>query len=74
MCKALQDWAEEERKKGKMEGNLENLRAIINNLKLSAEKAMEVLDIPPEEREKYLELIQENEQELAGVSICQLLF
>lgn len=57
MCKALQDWAAEERMKGKMEGKLENLRAIINNLKLSAEKAMEVLDIPPEEREQYLELI-----------------
>lgn len=57
MCKALQDWAAEERKKGKMEGKLETLRAIINNLKLSAEKAMEVLDIPPEEREQYLELI-----------------
>lgn len=53
MCKALQDWAAEERMKEK----LENLRAIINNLKLSAEKAMEVLNIPPEEREKYLELI-----------------
>ena len=39
MCKALQDWAAEERMKEK----LENLRAIINNLKLSAEFCLKLM-------------------------------
>ncbi len=65
MCQGLLDLREEAREEGKIEGkiegreeaNLENLRAVMANLKVSAEKALDVLNVPPEERTKYLELI-----------------
>lgn len=37
---------------------LENLRAVMTNLDLPAEKAMEVLNVPPEERVQYLQKLQ----------------
>lgn len=62
MCQALKDWAAEERSEGKLEGKIEgkiegrmiSLRAIMENLGLSLEKAMDVLNIPLEEREQYI--------------------
>ena len=53
MCQALKDWAAEERNEGKREGRMISLRAIMENLGLSLEKAMDVLNIPLEEREQY---------------------
>ena len=65
MCKALQDWAAEEREEGREEGiamgkieqQLTNLRALMANMRLSAEKAMDVLNVPLEERARYMELM-----------------
>lgn len=57
MCKALKEWAEEERCAGREEGTLANLRAIMANLNLTAEKAMDALNIPQEEWPQYLEKI-----------------
>ena len=61
MCQALREWADDERREGKIEGRLEekleNLCAIMVNLKLTAEKAMDVLNVPQEERAQYLEKI-----------------
>ena len=58
MCQALKDWAAEERSEGKIEGKIEgrmiSLRATMENLGLSLEKAMDVLNIPLEEREQYI--------------------
>lgn len=70
MCQALREWAEEERKEGRSEGILEgkaegkaegkveqqlaNLQTIMKNLKLTAENAMDVLEIPQEERAQYI--------------------
>lgn len=50
MCKALKDWAEEERREGKLEERVYSLRALMSNLGLTLEKAMDALNIPPEER------------------------
>lgn len=66
MCQALREWAEEERNEGKTEGKIEgkiegrleekveNLRAIMKNLQLTVEKAMDVLEVPQEERAQYM--------------------
>ena len=65
MCQALREWADDERREGKIEGKkegrleekLENLCAIMINLKLTEEKAMDALNIPQEERSHYMELL-----------------
>lgn len=48
----------EERRDGKIEGKLEekreSLRAIMDNLGFSLEKAMDVLNIPIEDRAQYI--------------------
>ena len=70
MCKALQDWAARERREGRQEGRQEgrsegilvgrsegmlaNLHAIMVNLNFTAEKAMDVLNVPQEERAQYV--------------------
>lgn len=58
MCQALKEWAEEERqegrKEGKMEEKTESIRAIMANLNLTVEKAMDVLNVPKEEQAQYL--------------------
>lgn len=50
MCQALKEWAAEERREGK----LESLRAIMENLGFSLERAMDVLNIPMEDRAQYI--------------------
>lgn len=57
MCQALKEWAEEERSAGREEGTLANLCAIMANLNLTAEKAMDALNVPPEEQAQYLKKI-----------------
>ena len=61
MCKALQDLQARGKaegiKEGKLEQQLTNLRAIMTNLKLTAEKAMDVLNVPQEEHRQYLEML-----------------
>ena len=42
---------------GKIEQQLTNLRALMTNMRLSAEKAMDVLNVPQEERAQYMELM-----------------
>jgi len=37
-----------------LEEKLANLRAIMTNLKLTADKAMDVLNVPQEERAQYV--------------------
>ena len=62
MCQGLKDWAAEERREGRLEGKIEgkiettlaSLRAIMGNLGFSLERAMDVLNIPKEERAQYI--------------------
>lgn len=68
MCQALKEWAEEERNEGRNEGRnvgmleekLANLRAIMVNLNLTAQKAMDALNVPQEEREQYMGMLKAN--------------
>ena len=72
MCKAFEDYKEEGRLEGKLEGRLEgrqegrqeervartqqHLKNMLKNLHLTIEQAMDVLEIPEEERRQYLPL------------------
>ncbi len=74
MCRAIEEWAEEERTAGKIEGRLEGklegklegrlegtteaLRNIMDSLKITAIEAMDILKIAKEEQAEYLELIK----------------
>ena len=63
----LESWKEEMIRIGRTEGRaegcefklLENLRAVMTNLNLSAEQAMEALNVPQEERAEYMEKLQQ---------------
>lgn len=55
MCQAIKEMLEDERTEGRAEGVVHNIRQMMKNLKLTAEQAMDVLEIPAEERSKYLE-------------------
>ena len=61
MCEALRDLMKEEleteRTEGRAEGRLESIRALMNNLKLSAEQAMESIGIPKSEFNKYMQML-----------------
>lgn len=61
MCN-LSDYIEEKgiqkgKREGKIEQQLENLRAVMTNLNLPVEKAMDILNVPQEARAKYMEQI-----------------
>ncbi len=61
MCEAVEKYAEECAKErydsGLTQGKLESIRALITNLNLTAEQAMESIGIPRSEYNKYLKLI-----------------
>jgi predicted transposase YdaD len=46
--------------KGKEETTVSNLQTIMKKMKLSAEKAMDFMDIPPEDQPKYALLLKES--------------
>ena len=58
MCKVIEDMRKEERAEGRVEGRaeglLDNISALMKNLSVSAEKAMELLGVPAGEREGLL--------------------
>jgi predicted transposase YdaD len=49
---------EEGRKEGKEIANLNSIKNLMETLDISAEKAMDLVKIPTEEREKYREKLQ----------------
>ena len=51
---------EMEREEGKEEATVSNLQTIMKKMKLSAEKAMDFMDIPPEDQPKYALLLKES--------------
>ena len=55
----LEEGREEGREEGKNEALAVSIRNLMTKLKMTAEKAMEILDIPPEEHEKYALMLKE---------------
>lgn len=53
MCKAVREIRDE----GRIEGRTEDIRNIIKNLKMTAEEAMDVLEIKEEDRERLLAIL-----------------
>ena len=50
---------EEGREEGKELSTVSNLRSLMGKMKISAEKAMDFLDIPAEEQPRYALLLKE---------------
>ena len=44
-------------KKGKINGRIDSIRSLMKQLKISAEKAMELLEIPESERQQIVTLL-----------------
>lgn len=55
MCQGLREWLEDERAEGKAEGRALDIKKIMKNLNISEERAMDILEIPLEERFNYQE-------------------
>ncbi|MCR5143903.1 MAG: hypothetical protein K6B67_01180 [Lachnospiraceae bacterium] len=55
--KAVETCMEEGRAKGRAEERIQSIRSLMKNFKLSAEQAMESIDIPKSENEKYLKML-----------------
>ena len=53
----LKKGIEEGRKAGVEEGRLNSVKALMQNTKISAQEAMRMLSIPPEEQQKLLPLL-----------------
>ena len=60
MCKAWDAHKESGRHEGRQEGKQEalttNLKCIMKNLKVTIQQAMDILEIPDEERSQYISL------------------
>jgi len=61
MCKGMRDLIEDSKKEGIKEGMdkscLDSIKALCKNLHYTADKAMQVLDIPEKERAKYMAML-----------------
>ena len=63
----LESWKEEMIRIGRAEGHiegrveelLENIQAVMNNLNLTAEKAMDILNVRQEDRAAYMQKLQQ---------------
>lgn len=58
MCEALRELFAEELKESREDGISQNIRTMMKNLKMTAQQAMDVLEIPVEERSMYLEKLE----------------
>ncbi|MGM9583332.1 MAG: hypothetical protein ACI3WU_06420 [Phascolarctobacterium sp.] len=57
MCNLSQGVREDGRKEGREEERIKNVKAIMKNVKVSAQEAMKMLDVPSEEQKKLLTLL-----------------
>ena len=61
MCEAVEKYAEKKydygKAEGKEEGKVESIRALMKNLKWSAEKAMESIGVPKSEYPNYMKML-----------------
>ena len=55
--KAMKYWEEEIRQESEAKKCTENIRSLMKTLKLTAQQAMDALQIPPQEQEKYAKLL-----------------
>ena len=60
--KGREEGRAEGREEGRAAEKLSNLKTIMRKMKLSAQKAMEFLDIPPEDQKKYAPLLKESSE------------
>ena len=57
MCKIMEDMCNDVAQKSRAEERIQNIRNAMDSLKISAQKAMEVLKVPPEEQAKYAAML-----------------
>ena len=57
MCKAIEDMREDARNEGARETLVRNVRSMMKNLRISAEQALEALDVPQSERATYIAML-----------------
>lgn len=66
MCQAIREMLEDARTEGRTEGRteakLDVIRKLMKNMKMTAEEAINALEIPENEREYYLQMIEGVEQ------------
>ena len=58
MCQALKEMVEDARVEGRDDNLIDNLKSIMEKLSISAEKAMELLDVPNDKHTYYVEKIK----------------
>ncbi len=54
MCQAIKDIKNDGIKEGRMEGILNSIKSLMKTLNLSAEQAMNALEVPEDKRAYYL--------------------
>ena len=54
MCRAFEEVREQGREQGREQTQLADIMKLMKNLKLTAQQAMEILEIPNADREKLL--------------------
>ena len=54
MCRAFDEVREQDRERGREQNQIENIRSLMENLKMTAQQAMDALGIPMAEQEKLL--------------------
>ena len=57
MCEVMEELREESIQRGVDKNRIENIKIIMRKLKLSAEQAMDFLEIPSSEQAKYIVLL-----------------
>jgi len=57
VCKAMEDMRNEAAEKATEAANLKHIRAIMENLRLSLQQALDALEFTDEEKKKYAKLV-----------------
>lgn len=58
MCKAIQGLMEDSKLEGIEIGQMNSIKSLMAKQNLSADEAMEILDIPEDKRESFKEMIE----------------
>ena len=57
MCKAIKEIKEEGREEGRAETIVDSIHKLMRTMKLTAQQAMEALEIPPADQQRYLTML-----------------
>ena len=57
MCKLIEELQNEARDEGKKENLLDNIRSLMETMNLTAQQAMEILEVPTNKQKEYVKLI-----------------